>query len=88
MSGLHSASLLLLERQNALHPPSVMLAATRLLYYMSRIFEEHSLPQPGVGLHIDRKRRQQIREKKVALGHKPDDHEEEPIKTWGGMTMK
>ncbi len=55
---------------------------------MSRIFEEHSLPQPGVGLHIDRKRRQQIREKKVALGHKPDDHEEEPIKTWGGMTMK
>lgn len=55
---------------------------------MSRIFEEYSLPQPGVGLHIDRKRRQQIREKKVALGHKPDDHEEEPIKTWGGMTMK
>ena len=33
-----------LERQNDLRPPSVMLAATRLLYHMSRIFENHALP--------------------------------------------
>ena len=77
-----------LERQSDLHPPSVMLAVTRLLYHMSRILEDYSLPQSGASLHIDRKRRQQLREKKVALGHKPDDHEEELIKTWGGMTMK
>ena len=76
---------LFLERQNELHPPSVMLAATRLLYHMSRIFEKHSLPQSGAGLHIDRKRRQQLREKRIALGHKPDDHEEEQSQ---GMTMK
>ena len=77
-----------LERQSDLRPPSVMLSATRLLYHMSRILEDYSLPQSGASLHIDRKRRQQLREKKVALGHKPDDHEEELIQTWGGMTMK
>ena len=74
-----------LERQSDLHPPSVMLAATRLLYHMSRIFENHSLPQSGAGLHIDRKRRQQLREKRIALGHKPNDHEEEQSQS---MTMK
>ena len=76
-----------LERQSDLHPPSVMLAVTRLLCHMSRIFENHSLPQSGAGLHIDRKRRQQLREKKIALGHKPDDQEEEPVYSNGGMTM-
>ena len=40
-----------LEQRNDLHPPSVMLAVTRLLYHMSRIFEDHAL------LHIDRKSR-------------------------------
>ena len=40
-----------LEQRNNLHQPSVMLAVTRLLYHMSRIFEDHAL------LHIDRKSR-------------------------------
>ena len=74
-----------LERQNALHPPSVMLAATRLLYHMSRIFEDHALPRSGAGLHVDRKLRRKIQEKKIAMGHKPDDHEEE--QTHSGMVM-
>ena len=74
-----------LERQSDLHPPSVMLAATHLLYHMSRIFENHSLPQSSAGLHIDRKRRQQLRGKRIALGHKPDDHEEGQSQS---MTMK
>ena len=26
--------------------------------------------------HIDSKRRRELREKRIALGHKPDDHEE------------
>ena len=76
-----------LERQSDLRPPSVMLSVTRLLYHMSRIFEEHALPPSGASLHIDRKRRQQLREKKIALGHKPDDQEEEPVYSNGGMTM-
>ena len=74
-----------LEHQNDLRPPSVMLAATRLLYHMSRIFEDHSLPQSSSGLHVDRKLRRKIQEKKIAMGHKPDDHAEE--QTQGGMVM-
>ena len=73
-----------LEHQDSLHPPSVMLAATRLLYHMSRIFENHALPHSSAGLHVDRKLRRKIQEKKIAMGHKPDDHEEQ---TQGGMVM-
>ena len=76
---------LFLEQQNTLHLPSVMLAVTRLLYHMSRIFEDHSLPHSSAGLHVDRKLWRKIQEKKIAMGHKPDDHEEE--QTRGGMVM-
>lgn len=72
-----------LEQRNDLHPPSVMLAVTRLLYHMSRLFEDHALPRSGTGLHIDRKSRQKLMEKRIAMGHKPDDHEEQ----WPEMTM-
>ena len=74
-----------LDRQSDLRPPSVMLAATRLLYHMSRIFEDHALPQASAGLHVDRKLRRKIQEKKIAMGHKPDDHAEE--QNQGGMVM-
>ena len=74
-----------LERQNDLRPPSVMLAVTRLLYHMSRIFEDHSLPRSSAGLQVDRKLRRKIQEKKIAMGHKPDDHEE--AQSQGGMVM-
>ena len=62
----------------------VMLAVTRLLYHMSRVFQDNSLPEsrPG-GIQIDRKRLRKLREKKIAMGHKPDDHEEQ----WPQMTM-
>ena len=66
-----------LDRQNQFNPPSVMLSVTRLLRHMSRIFQDHSLPKsiPG-GIQIDRKRRQALQEKRIALGHKEDDHED------------
>ena len=73
-----------LDRQASLHPPSVMLSVTRLLHHMSRVFQDHSLPQSGNGIQIDRKRRQHLREKKIAMGHKADDHEEQ---TQGGPSM-
>ena len=38
-----------------------------------------------MGHQVDRKLRQKIREKKIALSHKPDDHEEE--QNQNGMTM-
>lgn len=64
--------------------PSAMLAVTRLLHHMSRIFRDNSVPKsrPG-GIQIDRKRLKKLQEKRVALGHKPDDHEEQ----WPDMTM-
>ena len=74
-----------LERQSGLRPPSVMLAVTRLLYHMSRIFEDHSLPRSSTGLQVDSKLRRKIQEKKIAMGHKPDDHEE--AQNQGGMVM-
>ena len=67
---------LFLNRQNSLTEPQLMLAATRLLYHMGRIFQDNSLPQTGAVQHIDRKRRQKLQAKRIAHGHKPDDHEE------------
>ena len=65
-------------------PLSAMLAVTRLLHHMSRIFRDNSVPKsrPG-GIQIDRKRLKKLQEKRMALGHKPDDHEEQ----WPDMTM-
>lgn len=65
-------------------PPSAMLAVTRLLHHMSRIFRDNSVPKsrPG-GIQIDRKRLKKLQEKRMALGHKPNDHEEQ----WPDMTM-
>ena len=74
-----------LDRQDDLRPPGVMLSVTRLLHHLSRIFRENSLPTTGPSvLQIDRKRLRQLREKRIALGHKPDDH---PEQGWGGMGM-
>ena len=74
----------LLDHREEQRPPDVMLAVTRLLYHMSRVFQDNSLPKsrPG-GIQIDRKRLRKLREKKIAQGHKPDDHEEQ----WPQMTM-
>ena len=55
-------------------------SVTRLLYHMSRIFEDNCKTDAmHRGLQIDRKRRQQLRERRLAMGHKPDDHEDEEI---------
>ena len=73
-----------LDRWDNLKPSSVMLSVTRLLHHMSRIFQDQT-PVPSVpgGVRIDHKRLAQLREKKIAMGHKPDDHEE----TQTSMTM-
>ena len=66
--------------------PNVLLSATKLLHHMGRIFQDNSIPPcPPGSQRADRKLRQKIRQKKIAMGHKPDDHEEE--ENMGGMTM-
>mgnify|MGYP000208141230 FL=1 len=84
----HSYAQCLLERQSASTAPEVFLAVTRLLHHMANIFQDNSLPQSGTGLtHIDRKRRQELREKRLVHGHKEDDHEEQQYGGWN-MTMR
>ena len=65
-------------------PPSVLLSATRLLYHMGNIFRDNAPIPAANGVQIDRKRLARLRQKRVALGHKPDDHEFEPQ----GYTMQ
>ena len=61
---------------------SIFSSAASLLYHMGRILQEQR-PQPvgGVRVGVDSKLKRKIREKKIAMGHKPDDHEEQ------GQTM-
>ena len=66
-------------------PPSVLLSATRLLYRMGNIFRDNAPAPAANGVQIDRKRLAQMRQKRVALGHKPDDHEMEQQQ---GFSMK
>lgn len=66
-------------------PPSVLLSATRLLYHMGNIFRDNAPAPAANGVQIDRKRLAQMRQKRVALGHKPDDHE---LEQQQGFSMK
>ena len=74
-----------MERQEELPPPNVLLSATRLLHHMGNIFRDNA-PRSAApaGIQIDHKRLQRLREKKMAMGHKWNDHEDGP--TYGGMS--
>lgn len=67
-----------LDRFDQFRDPSVMLAATKLLHHMGRIFRDNSVPPRNpAGMRIDSKRRRRLTEKRMAMGHKADDHEEQ-----------
>ena len=56
-------------------PPSVLLSVTRLLDHIGNIFRDNAPSRPGSGVMLtDRKLRQKMRDKRIAMGHKPDDH--------------
>lgn len=68
----------LLDRADEHCDPSVMLSTTRLLRHMSRIFQTNAIPPSNPqGICIDSKRRKMLLEKRLAMGHKIDDHEEQ-----------
>ena len=77
-----------MERQEDLSPPNILLSATRLLHHMGSIFRDNT-PRPAVptGIQIDHKRLQRLREKKMAMGHKWNDHEDEHNRGMGGMSL-
>ncbi len=56
---------------------SLFFSTASLLYHMGRIFQEQRpQPVPGIQAAVDSKLKRKIREKKIAMGHKPDDHED------------
>lgn len=61
--------------------PRSVQCVTKLLRHMGRVFEENPPPKLQAAKFTDRKLLQKIREKKIAHGHKPDDHEQD-------MTMR
>ena len=76
----HSAPQHTSERQS-LTQPQVAGCVLSLFHNMGRIFREQSADDAvQQGLHIDRKRRRMLQEKRMALGHKANDHEDMQIK--------
>lgn len=55
---------------------SMLPATLRLLHHLGNIFRHDALISPAT-LRIDSKRRSRLQEKRMAMGHKRDDHEEE-----------
>ena len=73
----HEYAQFFLDHMEQDRDPSVLLCTTRLLCHMAQIIRDTPPPAPPTGLVIDRKRFRQLMEKKIAMGHKPDDHEEQ-----------
>ena len=72
----HEYAQFFLDHMGQNRDPSVLLCATRLLCCLVQVIRDTPPPAPP-GIHIDRKLRRRIQEKKIAMGHKPDDHEEQ-----------
>ena len=66
----------LIDRMDEQRDPSILLAATKLLHHASRIFREQAMSTNPQGIRMDSRRRKQLLQKRLALGHKIDDHEE------------
>ena len=65
------------QRHRAASHADTARCVLRLFHNMGRIFQEQSAADTiQAGLHIDKKRRRMLREKRMALGHKADDHED------------
>ncbi len=57
--------------------PTIAACVTRLLYHLSRVIRDDTEQMShGPGFGIDRKRRRELMDKRLAMGHKPDDHED------------
>ena len=69
--------------KNAITADAVM----QLLLYMSRMFRGN-MPVIPPALRIDSKRRRRLQEKRMAMGHKRDDHEDEQLYHVNDNTMR
>lgn len=67
-----------LDNMDKFHNPSVSLTVSKMFNHMSKIFEDNvPLKSSGFGTKIDSKLLRKLREKKMAQGHKRDDHEQD-----------
>ena len=59
-------------------PSEYLLNSTvRLFHQMGRIFRDNAAPPSNpMGIRIDSKRRKKLMQKRLAMGHKQDDHEQ------------
>jgi len=59
-------------------PSEYLLNSTvRLFHQMGQIFRDNAAPSSNpMGIRIDSKRRKKLMQKRLALGHKQDDHEQ------------
>ena len=57
-------------------PESVAACMIRMLHHMGNIFQDNVGASGYRGLQLDRKRRKELQEWKIALGHREDDHED------------
>lgn len=62
-------------------------AVMQLFHHMSRMFRSNMPVIPPV-LRIDSKRRRRLQEKRMAMGHKRDDHEDEQLYHVNDNTMQ
>ena len=59
-------------------PPEYLLNSTiRLFHQMGQIFRDNAMPPCNpMGIRMDSKRRKKLMQKRLAMGHKQDDHEQ------------
>jgi TPR repeat protein len=69
-----------LDNMDKFYNTSVSLAVSKIFHHMSKTFEDNvPLKSSGVGIKVDSKLLRKLREKKMAQGHKKDDHEQQNI---------
>ena len=64
------------SEHRALPPESVSACMIRMLHHMGNIFRDNVSASGYRGLQLDKKRRKELQEWKIALGHREDDHED------------
>ena len=67
------------QNRRSLLPSEYLLDSTiRLFHQMGQIFRDNAVPPSNpMGIRIDSKRRKKLMQKRLAMGHKQDDHEQE-----------
>ena len=64
------------QEHRAPPPDSVAACMIRMLHHMGNIFRDNVISSGYRGLQLDRKRRKELQEWKIALGHREDDNED------------